>query len=65
VKRFDQALVFTVRSHARGALPAGRDVLLGVGEDAVAIAGISPSVPEPVRRKLARVAATLRKGEEP
>lgn len=65
VKRYDQALMFAVRSHARGALPAGRDVLLGVDEDAVAIAGISPEVPEPVRRKLARVAAGLRKGTEP
>jgi hypothetical protein len=49
--------------YLEGRLPAGKDVDLGLSEDAVAIVGINPSVPDDVRRKLAREAARLREEE--
>ena len=46
-----------------GRLPPGEDVELGLSEDAVAIVGISPSVPDDVRKKVAQEAARLREKE--
>lgn len=65
VKHFDQAVLTAVRSYLNGTLPEGRDILLGLDDDAVGIAGISPEVPTAVRREVARAAAALQRGTEP
>jgi len=62
IKRYDRAVELAVRWFLEGALPRG-DLLLGLGEDAVGIAGISPEVPPTIRKKVARVEASLRAGE--
>ena len=62
-KRFDRLVELSVTWYLEGRLPPGEDVELGLSEDAVAIVGISPSVPDDIRRKVAREAARLR-GEE-
>ena len=49
--------------HLEGRLPPGEDVELGLTEDAVAIVGISPEVPDDIRRKVAQEAARLRAEE--
>jgi len=53
----------SVTWYLEGRLPAGGDVELGLSEDAVAIVGITPSVPDDIRRKLAREATRLREEE--
>jgi basic membrane lipoprotein Med (substrate-binding protein (PBP1-ABC) superfamily)/DNA-binding SARP family transcriptional activator len=65
VKRFGQAISIAVRSYLNGTLPAGRDVVLGLDDDGIGIAGISPDVPEGVRRQVAHAAAALQRGVEP
>jgi basic membrane lipoprotein Med (substrate-binding protein (PBP1-ABC) superfamily)/DNA-binding SARP family transcriptional activator len=62
VKRTDLAVELAIRWFLQGALPSG-DVLLGLDDDAVGIAGISPDVPPEIRRKVAVVAASLRAAE--
>ena len=62
-KRFDRLVELSVSWYLEGRLPAGEDVELGLTEDAVAIVGISPEVPDDIRRKVAHEAARLR-GEE-
>jgi basic membrane lipoprotein Med (substrate-binding protein (PBP1-ABC) superfamily)/DNA-binding SARP family transcriptional activator len=62
-KRFDRLVELGVSWHLEGRLPPGEDVELGLTEDAVAIVGISPEVPDDIRRKVAQEAARLR-GEE-
>ena len=62
-KRFDRLVELSVSWYLEGRLPPGKDVELGLTEDAVAIVGISPEVPDDVRRKVAQEAARLR-GEE-
>ncbi len=62
-KRFDRLVELSVSWYLEGRLPAGEDVELGLTEDAVAIVGISPEVPDDIRRKVAQEAARLR-GEE-
>jgi DNA-binding SARP family transcriptional activator/basic membrane lipoprotein Med (substrate-binding protein (PBP1-ABC) superfamily) len=62
-KRFDRLVELSVTWYLEGRLPAGRDVQLGLSEDAVAIVGITPSVPDDIRRKLAREATRLREEE--
>jgi basic membrane lipoprotein Med (substrate-binding protein (PBP1-ABC) superfamily) len=59
VKRYDRAVELAVRWFLEGTLPSG-DVVLGLDDDAVGIAGISPEVDSAVRRKMARVEAALR-----
>jgi basic membrane protein A len=59
VKRFDEAVLVAVRSLSQGTLRGGRDIVLGIEDDAVGIAGISPEVPQSIRRKVARAAAQL------
>jgi hypothetical protein len=49
--------------YLEGRLPAGEDVDLGLNEDAVAIVGISPEVPDGIRRKVAQEATRLRREE--
>ena len=54
-KRYDQAVLYAVRSFAQGSLRRGT-VRLGLRDEAVGIVGIGPSVPEQARRRVARVA---------
>ena len=63
VKRYDRAVLFAVRWFVEGSLPRGRDVPLGIDDEAVGIAGISPEVSPRIRRKVARLAAALRRAE--
>jgi basic membrane protein A len=63
IKRYDRLVELSVSLYLEGRLPAGGDVEFGLSEDAVAIVGISPSVPDDVRRKLAREATRLREEE--
>jgi basic membrane lipoprotein Med (substrate-binding protein (PBP1-ABC) superfamily)/DNA-binding SARP family transcriptional activator len=65
VKRWDQAISIAVRSYLNGTLPVGRDVVLGLDDDGIGIVGISPEVPDVVRREVARAAAALQRGVEP
>jgi basic membrane protein A and related proteins len=65
VTRYDRVLLGAVRSFVNGTLPGGRTLVLGLDDDAVGIAGISPSVPESIRRKVAQAAAALRRGDKP
>jgi basic membrane lipoprotein Med (substrate-binding protein (PBP1-ABC) superfamily) len=62
-KRFDRLVELSVSWFLEGRLPAGKDVELGLSEDAVALVGVSPSVPDDIRRKVAREAARLRQQE--
>jgi basic membrane lipoprotein Med (substrate-binding protein (PBP1-ABC) superfamily)/DNA-binding SARP family transcriptional activator len=62
-KRFDRLVELSISWYLEGRLPAGEDVQLGLGDDAVAIVGISPDVPSEVRRKVAQEAARLRAHE--
>jgi DNA-binding SARP family transcriptional activator/basic membrane lipoprotein Med (substrate-binding protein (PBP1-ABC) superfamily) len=62
-KRFERLVELSVSWFLGGRLPAGEDVELGLSEDAVALVGISPSVPDDIRRKVAREAARLREQE--
>jgi basic membrane lipoprotein Med (substrate-binding protein (PBP1-ABC) superfamily)/class 3 adenylate cyclase len=61
VKRYDQAVLAAIRSYEQGTLPTGRDIVLGLKDDAVGIAGISADVPESVRVRVEREATTLRR----
>lgn len=62
-KRFDRLVELSVTWYLEGRLPPGEDVELGLTEDAVAIVGISPEVPDDIRSKVAQEAARLRKEE--
>ncbi|HEY3069289.1 MAG TPA: BTAD domain-containing putative transcriptional regulator [Gaiellaceae bacterium] len=65
IKRFDHLVELSVSWYLEGRLPPGKDVELGLADDAVAIVGISPDVPSEVRRKVAQEAARLRAQEAP
>ena len=58
----DPLVCIAVRWFVEGSLPAG-DVVLGLDDDAVGIAGVSPQVSPDARRSLARLEALLRKAE--
>jgi basic membrane protein A len=62
LKRYDRAVLLAIRGFMEGTLPAGKDVELGLDDNAVGITGISSEVPTSVRTKLAHVAAALRAG---
>jgi len=62
-KRFDRLVELSVSWYLEERLPAGEDVELGLTEDAVAIVGINPAVPDDIRRKVAEEAARLRRDE--
>ena len=62
-KRFDRLVKLSVSWYLEGRLPPGEDVELGLTEDAVAIVGISPEVPDDIRSKVAQEAARLRQQE--
>jgi basic membrane lipoprotein Med (substrate-binding protein (PBP1-ABC) superfamily)/DNA-binding SARP family transcriptional activator len=63
IKRWDRLVELSVGWYLEGSLPRGEDVELGLGDDAVGLAGISPEVPADVRKKVEREAARLRKSE--
>jgi basic membrane protein A and related proteins len=60
VKAWAASVELVVSRYLQGTLPAGEDVQLGLGDEAVGLVGISADVPQPVRAKLAREAAALR-----
>jgi basic membrane lipoprotein Med (substrate-binding protein (PBP1-ABC) superfamily)/DNA-binding SARP family transcriptional activator len=60
VKRMDRAVELAVRWFVQGTFPAGEDIVLGLEDDAVGVAGISPEVPAEIRSKIARLAASFR-----
>jgi DNA-binding SARP family transcriptional activator/basic membrane lipoprotein Med (substrate-binding protein (PBP1-ABC) superfamily) len=62
VKRFDRAVVLTVRWAAHGTLRGGRDLTLGLEQDAVGLTGISPRIPASIRQAVALEAASLARG---
>jgi basic membrane protein A len=64
-KRFDRLVELSVSWYLEGRLPPGKDVELGLTEDAVGIVGISPAVPPQIRRKVAKEAARLGALERP
>jgi basic membrane protein A len=59
VKRYDQAVFYAVRSFAQGTLQRGT-LRLGLRDEAVGIVGIGPSVAEPIRRRVARLALDMK-----
>jgi basic membrane lipoprotein Med (substrate-binding protein (PBP1-ABC) superfamily)/DNA-binding SARP family transcriptional activator len=65
VKRHDQAILIAVRSFLSRTLPGGKTLTLGLDADAVGLVGLSPSVPDSIRRKVASMAAGLRKAHGP
>jgi len=65
VKRYDRAVLLAVRLWVQGSLPRGKDVLLGLEDEAVGVTGISPGVSPFIRQKLAQRGASLRAAEAP
>jgi basic membrane protein A and related proteins len=65
VKRGDQAVMIAVRSFLNRTLPGGKTLTLGLGDEVVGLVGLSPSVPDSIRRKVASMAAALRKAQRP
>jgi basic membrane protein A len=63
VKRNDRAVELAVRWFMQDTLPAGDDIVLGLDDEAVGIAGISANVPTEIRSKIAHVAASFRQEE--
>ena len=63
IKRFDRLVELSVSLYLQGRLPSGEDVELGLSEDAVALVGMNPEVPDDIRRKVAQEAARLREQE--
>jgi basic membrane lipoprotein Med (substrate-binding protein (PBP1-ABC) superfamily) len=64
-QRYDRLVELTVSWYLEGRLPPGGDVELGLVDDAVALVGINPDVPPPIRTKVAQEAARLRAQEVP
>ena len=60
IKRWDRVVELSVGWFLEGRLPPGKDIVLGLDDDAVGISGISPEVPADIRGKVAREAARLR-----
>lgn len=60
VKRYDQAIIHTVRAFVQGTLRPGV-VRLGLRDDAVGIAGIAAEIPDAIRRDLAQRAFDMRR----
>jgi basic membrane lipoprotein Med (substrate-binding protein (PBP1-ABC) superfamily)/DNA-binding SARP family transcriptional activator len=65
VKRGDQAILLAVRSFLNGTLPGGKTLTLGLDDGAVGLVSLSPSVPDSIRRKVASMAAALRRAHAP
>ncbi len=60
VKRIDSGVRLAMELYAAHRLPGGRDVLLDVGNDGVALVGVSDRVSPAVRIAVERLAAALR-----
>jgi basic membrane lipoprotein Med (substrate-binding protein (PBP1-ABC) superfamily)/DNA-binding SARP family transcriptional activator len=65
VKRGDQAVLIAVHSYLNRTLPGGKTLTFGLDDDVVGLVGLSPSVPDSIRRKVASMAAELRKAHGP
>jgi basic membrane lipoprotein Med (substrate-binding protein (PBP1-ABC) superfamily)/DNA-binding SARP family transcriptional activator len=63
IKRWDRLVELSVGWYLDGSLPRGEDIELGLEDDAVGLAGISPEVPASIRKQVEREAARLRKSE--
>jgi basic membrane protein A len=63
LKRYDRAVELALRWYVQGTLPAGEDIVLGLNDDAVGVAGISADVPAEIRSEIARLAASFRREE--
>jgi basic membrane lipoprotein Med (substrate-binding protein (PBP1-ABC) superfamily) len=59
-KAWAASVELLISRYLQGTLPAGEDLLLGLDDEAVGLVGISPDVPQTVRSRLAREAASLR-----
>jgi len=59
-KRYDRAVADSIRWYIEGTLPPGREIALGLEDDAVGLVGIAPDVPASIRRQVAQVEAELR-----
>ena len=60
IKRFDRAVLDSIRWYIEGTLPRGREIALALEDDAVGLEGIGPDVPASIRREVAHVEAELR-----
>ena len=65
VKRGDQAVLIAVRAFLNRTLPGGKTLTLGLEDGAVGLVGLSPSVSDPIRRKVEAMAGALRKAHRP
>jgi basic membrane lipoprotein Med (substrate-binding protein (PBP1-ABC) superfamily) len=65
VKRDDQAVLIAIHSYLNRTLPGGKTLTFGLDDDVVGLVGLSPSVPDSIRRKVASMAAELRKAHGP
>jgi basic membrane lipoprotein Med (substrate-binding protein (PBP1-ABC) superfamily)/DNA-binding SARP family transcriptional activator len=63
IKHWDRLVELSVGWYLDGSLPRGEDVELGLEDDAVGLAGISPEVPASIRKKVEVEAARLRSSE--
>jgi DNA-binding SARP family transcriptional activator/basic membrane lipoprotein Med (substrate-binding protein (PBP1-ABC) superfamily) len=63
IKRWDRLVELSVGWYLDGSLPRGEDVELGLADDAVGLAGISPEVPANIRKQVEQEAARLRTSE--
>ncbi len=63
IKRWDRLVELSVGWYLDGSLPRGEDVELGLADDAVGLAGISPEVPANIRKQVEQEAARLRRPE--
>jgi basic membrane protein A len=63
VKRVDQAVFLAIKAVHDGTFRGGRDVVFGIAQNAVGIAGINRLVPRSIRLKVIAVADRLRAGK--
>lgn len=63
VKRFDRAVLLAVQLYTRHRLPQGQDALLNLGNDGIALVGLSSAVTPDVRAKVEQVAEALRSSD--
>jgi basic membrane protein A len=63
VKRVDQAVFLTIKAVQDRTFKGGRDVVFGIAQNAVGIAGINRLVPRSIRHKVHVVAQRLRAGK--
>jgi basic membrane lipoprotein Med (substrate-binding protein (PBP1-ABC) superfamily)/DNA-binding SARP family transcriptional activator len=63
VKRLDRAVELAVQWYLQGTMPRGEQVVLGLDDDAVGIAGLSPELPPEIRERIGRIAELLTAAE--